>query len=408
MKNKKAVEIFLYILIVVIVLAIIYFSYTLFIQDNLTNNDNGDKFDSDNNPNTDIYHTYTAIFIKNGADKIEKSKITCVLIGDKCEITFPNIIKEDGVVLGWNTENTNYARYKVGDTISLSDNHIFYAITYIENTLTIYDDDIDYIAEKRVSCKAYNDNEGCMVNVPNYNKIGYENRGYSLRSDSLTGTVFPNMNYVIKKDVSLYPVYNTLTRGRVINTSKIVQKYGITIEIEDGCSSNIYNEYLSYLDKINEEASYLLVGSKITLLNEKTFDKLWGEKYMGMNYGPNPLRLFDIKCPSVLNSDYYATMVHELAHTWDFYYSNHFSKNISDENDYINLFSKYQNMTNRPFRNYSYTNIKEFFADTIRYYYFKYLDPRGAYVNLDYPEDVKKVVEKYMCVAKNNYQRGNC
>ena len=129
---------------------------------------------------------------------------------------------------------------------------------------------------------------------------------------------------------------------------------------------------------------------------------------MGMNYGPNGLRLFDIKCPNQIDSNYYATMVHELAHTWDFYYSNYFSRSISEENDYINLYSKYERMNQRPFRDYSYTNIREFMADTVRYYYFKYLDPRTGYKELEYPADVKNVLEKYICIANNDYKQTGC
>ena len=101
-------------------------------------------------------------------------------------------------------------------------------------------------------------------------------------------------------------------------------------------------------------------------------------------------------------------MVHELAHTWDFYYSNHFNSFISEQNDVRNLYSKYLNSSNRPFRDYSYTNIQEFFADSVRYYYLKYIDPSSYFQNLTYPDDVRRVLEKYICIAKNNYQKGSC
>lgn len=399
MKNKKVSNIAIYILLIIVIAGIMYFCYTLFINYNHPNDLSGDI------PNLE---NYTALFVKNGADSIEYSKLTCSNVNGKCQITLPNIVKDDGYVLGWNISNENYAKYDVGEVVELTNNQMFYAITYSINTLTIASESLDYLSQREVSCKVYNKEESCTVTIPNYNKVGYENRGYSLRSDSLTGVIYPNREYSLKNDVILYPIYNTLTRGKVINVFKTIQKYGITIEIENGCKSSTYNEYLNYLDSINKKAGYLLVGSKITFLNSETFDSLWGSKYMGMNYGPNALRLFDVKCPDSLNYDYYATMVHELAHTWDFYYSNYFDKNISDENDYVNLFSKYQNMDNRPFRDYSYSNIREFMADTIRYYYFKYLEPRGIYQNLEYPSDVKKVVEKYICIANNGYDKTSC
>lgn len=380
-------------------ISIMYLLYAFF----ATNN----NFIEDNNTSGDVIQ-YTAIFEKNGADLIEKTEITCNVINDKCEITLPNILKSNGVVLGWNNENVHYAKYQEGAKIELTSNQLFYAITYHENKLTIYDNDLDYISENEVSCRVYNSDKSCSVVIPNYNKIGYESRGYSLRKDSLTGVIFPNQNYNLKKDIVLYPIYNTLTRGEKINVSKVIKKYDFTIEVENGCSSDVYNGYMQYIDKIHNNAKYLLIGSKITILSSKTFDRMWGSNYVGMNYGPNYLRLFDVKCPQFLDKNYYPTIVHELAHTWDFYYRNYFSKNISDENDFINLYTKYQNMSDRPFRDYSYSNIREFFADSVRYYYFKYIDPMYEYYILKYPLDIKETIEKYICIANNGYNNTTC
>lgn len=399
MKNRSLFNLALYMLLVIVILVTMYFSYALIFKNNTTitkNEPTGDK------------EVFTATFEKNGADSIEKASLTCEETNGKCEIILPSIKKEGSVILGWNDENANYAKYKVGDKIELQGNQKFYAITYYENKLTIVNNSLDYISDNEVTCKVYNNEQNCSIVIPNYNKIGYENRGYSLRKDSLTGTIFPNQVYKLKKDVSLYPIYNTLTRGEVINVNKIISKYDFIIEIEHGCPSNVYNGYLNYIDKIYQRANYLLIGSKITFLNANTFDKLWTSRYVGMNYGPNLLRLFDVKCPSNLSVNYYPTIVHELAHTWDFYYRNYFSKNISDENDFVNLYSKYQNSKDRPFRDYSYNNIREFFADSVRYYYFKYVDPLYEYLILDYPMDIKIVVEKYMCIANNNYNKFAC
>lgn len=402
MKNKNVFNLLLYILFIFLIIGTFYLSYSLFLEYEPNN-----KVSVDINENGD-YETFTAIFEKNGATSIGSSSLTCNAINGKCKITLPNIFKNDGVVLGWNTENSHNGIYSVGTQIELTSNQLFYAITYYENTLTIENDKLDYLSNNTITCKVYNEEKGCSITLPNYNKIGYETRGYSSRSDSLTGVFFPNQTYWLDRDKTLYPIYNTLTRGEPISIEKIINKYGFTIEVEKGCPSEVYNGYLSFINKINLKANYLLIGSKMTFLNDKTFDKLWGAKYMGMNYGPNALRLFDVKCPKKLNNEYYPTFVHELAHTWDFYYSNFFNKNISDENDYINLYSKYKNDSNRPFRDYSYSNIREFFADSVRYYYFKYIDPINYYSGLNYPQDIKNVLEKYICIAKNNYNNLSC
>ena len=403
MKNRSVFNLTLYIIFVIVILGTMCFSYALFVNYIPNSNANINKIETDGDAKA-----YTAIFNKNGADSIGTSSLTCDIIDGKCEITLPNIFMKDGFVLGWNTENSNYAKYKVGEKVSINENQLFYAVTYYENTLTIVNNSLDYLENSKVSCKVYNKEDRCSVIVPSYNKLGYETRGYSTRSDSLTGIIFPKQNYILKKDITLYPIYNTLTRGETINVSKTIDKFGFIIEIENGCNSNVYNGYLNYIEKINEKANYLLIGSKISFLNSDTFDKLWTSNYVGMNYGPNSLRLFDVKCPNTLYDAYYPTFVHELAHTWDFYYGNYFKKNISDQSDYINLYSKYKNQTNRPFRDYSYSNIREFFADSVRYYYFKYIDSMYEYQSLNYPSDIKKVVEKYICIAKNNYNESGC
>ena len=110
----------------------------------------------------------------------------------------------------------------------------------------------------------------------------------------------------------------------IINKSKIYKSRGETqysnvyFDIEQGCSDLTVNTYFNYFDNINKYASYLLIGSKITFLNSNTFDNIWGSKYVGMNYGPNALRLFDVKCSNNIldnTNNNYATIVHELSHT---------------------------------------------------------------------------------------------
>ena len=127
-----------------------------------------------------------------------------------------------------------------------------------------------------------------------------------------------------------------------------------------------------------------------------------------MNYGPKSLRSVDVRCSPNSFNDYYATMVHEMAHSWDFYYGLKTGKNISSQNDIINLFSKYSKAKNRPFRDYSYSNIYEFVADMMRYYYFKYYVPTYGFKSSVYPSDIKKALEKYICISKNDYQEDKC
>lgn len=392
----------LYIILFVVIIMIIVFSYTLLTKDEKNNNDISNNYGE--------IKTYTAYFKENGALKVSSKKITCNVYNDKCEITLPMIEVLRGEVLGWSTKNNSMsAMYKVGDVITIDHDQTFYAITYYENTLTIINNELDYLSNEKVSCRVYNDAKNCRVVVPNYNKIGYETRGYSTRSDSLTGIVFPNQSYTLNKDLTLYPIYNTLFHNLVIDTQKVINRYGFVIEIENSCSSSIYNEYLNYIDRIKEKASFLLIGSKITFLTDDTFTQIWTKNYSGMNYGPYALRLVDIRCSSRNLKQAYSVVVHELAHTLDLQYSiYHDGKTISEESDLINLYVKYKDMPNRPFTDYSYSVINEFFASAVTGYYFRYIEENDETLGDDYPYDLKEVIEKYICIAKNNYVEEGC
>lgn len=399
MKNKKVNNMIALVLLIVGIITLIVIFKNQFKTDNKNNDIKEDK---------KVVYAY---FDKNGADSISSVRESCILSNGTCEITLPKI-NTTGVSLGWGNINSEKALYEENSKLKISKDITLYAITYKEFSISIVKDNVDTIDTAKLSCKAYNGRTGCVVDIPNYNTQGYETRGYSLFKDSLTGTIYPSKNYVITKSMTLYPVVNTLSHQQVINVSKSLKKYNVYFDIERGCSDLTVNTYFNYFDNINKYASYLLIGSKITFLNSNTFDNIWGSKYVGMNYGPNALRLFDVKCSNNIldnTNNYYATIVHELSHTWDFYYSNYHSKNISDETDFINIYTKYKNSSSRPFRDYSYSSIREFFADTYRYYYFKYIDPMPAYVNLDYPSDIKAILEKYICITNNGYiNNGKC
>ena len=82
---------------------------------------------------------------------------------------------------------------------------------------------------------------------------------------------------------------------------------------------------------------FLLIGNKVSLLGNDLFTRIWGSSYAGMNFGPKSLRSVDIRCSNIPNNDYYATMVHEMTHTWDFHYASKLDNNITSQNDIINL-----------------------------------------------------------------------
>ena len=345
---------------------------------------------------------------KNGASSISESELICKEVNGKCDVTLPTATRNDGEVIGYSFDkNSNTADYKIGDTVTITENKRIYVISYKTLNMNVVTDSIDYIATADVSCNAYNKEDSCEVVPGPFNKEGYEVRGYSTSKKSQAGYIWPNTAFEIDEDITVYPIWNTYTRGRDIKVSESFQQGSMTFDVEEGCPSYIYSNYLNYFKTIEERAKYLVIGTKVTFLTDKTFDEIWGSQYVGMNYGPTDLRMMDVRCSSGGNN-YYATIVHEMGHTWDFHYKSVLGKEISKQNDIVNTFNKYKNMSNRPFRDYSYTDIREFLADMVRYYYLKYTDPIMEYSTRDYPTDIKEELEKYICITNNNYKEDKC
>lgn len=348
-------------------------------------------------------------FNPNGATMVDSKSIRCKIIDASCSITLPDAKRENGEVLGFSDNKDSLeAKYKVGESIELNDSLSLYVISYKTNTLTINENGVDYLEKNTESCNVYNSNRDCTVILPRYNKVGYENKGYSTNKDSLTGFINAGEEYKLSTDETIYPIYSTSSRKTSLNISKTFTYQNSFIEVEEGCMEGVYQEYLKYLDEIKKYVPFLLLGNKITFVTDKSFNTIWGANYVGMNYGPKSLRSVDIRCSNNSFNDYYATMVHEMAHSWDFYYATKLGDNISSQSEIINLYNKYKDKSNRPFRDYSYSNIYEYVADMMRYYYFKYYVPRVGFKNLLYPSDIKKSLEKYICISKNDYDDSKC
>ena len=352
---------------------------------------------------------YKATFYLNGSNRIEHKSVRCKIADGGCMVTLPAAERENGIILGYSDNKDDLVeKYKPGESITLEENISLYAISYKINSLIIVNNGVDYLEKDKIECRMYNENRKCQIILPQFNKIGYENKGYSTSNESLTGFIYPGDVYEISKDTTLYPIYSTSSRHRSLSISKTFTYQNSIIEVESGCKESVYNEYLKYLDGIKKHVPFLLLGNKITFVVDSSFDTIWGSNYVGMNFGPKSLRSVDIRCSNNSYNDYYATMVHEMSHSWDFYYGTKLGDNISSHSDIINLYNKYKNRSDRPFREYSYSSIYEFVADMMRYYYFKYYVPKSGFSNLNFPSDIKTTLEKYICVSLNDYDESKC
>lgn len=412
-----------------------------------------------------LYHLFTIerysiSFKYKGKNDFENNKLECDLSIKGCIITIPNITIDDKEFIGFNlSDDDTFAMYKAGDQVLLEDNMTLYAIAYKKNTVKIENTGIDYIESNTVSCNGYN-NHSCKVKLPNFNKIGYSNLGYSTSKDTSSSSNFeylPNEEYEVNGDITIYPK-NEKYIGKVYNTYFYNIINNNVIEIEKNTSSSIVNNYKNRLEEIAKNASYLFTTVKINLLSEATFNKYWNpftgdaDSILGVTYSsleaknPPKSRAIDIKYSyseyitrgynkSQIDDGEYQTLLHEMAHSWDSYYPfaikgikpkniDHSNKKeikdgnyytdysigiISNHKDVVDLYNKYKTQkTNRPISDYAYSSRSEFWAEAFSFYYLKYIVPTGKFAKVDYPEDIKKVVEKYICIAQNNYRNRKC
>ena len=164
---------------------------------------------------------YKVEFNLNGASMIEHKSVKCKISVDSCSVTLPKASRDGGIILGYSENKDDIeATYKVGETITLNNNISLYAISYKQLTLTIDKRDVDYIEKDELSCYAYNETKTCKVVIPGYNKNGYENKGYSTNQDSLTGFIYPSEEYELSRNTTIYPIYGTSSRHRVLSISK--------------------------------------------------------------------------------------------------------------------------------------------------------------------------------------------
>ena len=224
-----------------------------------------------------LFKRYAITFELNGVESIDNTVTECTMSLKGCYVILPKATRDNGVVLGYNL-NPDYeiARYKEGDIVYLQEDTTLYVISYAIRKVTIEKNNVDYLEKNTVSCNAYNKNKGCTVQMPNFNKLGYKNAGYSTQknsTDKTAGTYFPNEEYVISKDLKLYPKYSNDRRGetRTYSTSQIYQIKGTFVESQKNTPQSTNALYKGYLDEISKQAPYLFAGSKITLLEKSTF-----------------------------------------------------------------------------------------------------------------------------------------
>ena len=399
---------------------------------------------------------YSISFDLNGADSISTNSVTCNNTKDGCVATLPTARRNNGSIIGFSLNpNDKTAQYKENESITLNSDMNLYVISYKNRTIKIDSSDVDFIEKKEVSCQTFNKESECQVELPHFNKVGYQIVGYSTTKNNKTGySVAAGKNISVAKieylmgtsyslndesdNLTLYPKYER------VGGSYSLQPYGLIhgnyVEYSSSCSINTIK---GYLDEIYKHMPFLFTGAKINYINSIQFNNNWkwiGEEsakrthaitYTGYtdnwveqvndHIKPNTI---DIKCD---DHGVYHTLVHEMVHTWDNYYSvkkgDIGPKVISSKNenggyaiikpinsmpDIKEIYEKYNTRSACSEKFYCSPKISEFVAEMFSHYYDVFMLKDSWLKESEYPADIKKVIEKYVCIAKNNYQENGC
>lgn len=355
----------------------------------------------------------------NGADSISAESDNCSFYNDEggCRITTPKINRLQWQVLGWNTKSSAHeATVKVNSEVVLENSVKYYAITTKVLTARFLKNNADSLGGCSkitpdgcsATCDVYNDENGCYVSLPYIYSLGNEVIFFSTSSDPTTKVGYsPASSLRIMSNISLNAIVDNRYRKETLRIAKS-QNYGYTaFETDLDCPVEVYTNYYNFVDRLYEKAPYIFTAAKVTFMGNDNFSKTWGN-YAGMTYGlAIGYRNVDVKCPTKYSNYYLHTIVHELTHSWNSYYRAVWGKYITDDLDFIRLYNKYANDSNRPLRDYSYTNINEFLADVYAWYYFLYIDtseqPDVVLNSSYYPKDMKNTIEKYIRISQNGY-----
>ena len=374
----------------------------------------------------------------------ETVQLSCNLYGSStsCKVRSPYIYRYEGYTShGYTTGPEVYSDYWEQNTEKeVSENKTYYAqtsatytvtfdqnTTFDNNTVGVTDPNYDYLKTNikptsinptSSSCVSHNAT-GCYVDYPIIYSPGNEIVGLSTEpnSDKLVKYFPVEMNYTL-----YVRVFNYFRRNNAFNysTSNLLPNTRSVIEYESSISNSVTNEYTAFLTNLRNKIPELFhTHAKIRVSPKTVFDKInaCGEGAVGCtaHLGNQMYPMIDISTgtstSTVLESAKYA-LVHELGHALSYNYKAYnYDKAMHDEDDVVALYNKYKNYpaSTRPLTAYAQTSEIEFFAEAVaHYYHYVYgigteYDPTYSYGPL--PDDIKNMVTKYICVAKNGYNK---
>lgn len=357
----------------------------------------------------------------------------CYLYNDErsCKIVVPTLkAKPNAEVYGWSINKDGKAgALKEGKILTITANRIYYAITKLkviikfdknktfnENTVDKtsrqYDiNKVNIAAENlsftETSCYSYN-GSGCKITkVPIIYSKGNEIRGFSKTYRGNPTNVY---QIVFKSNTTLYARVFNNTKRDTLNTYYYGTLGNMPIEMESSLSQNSRNIYWYYIKQLYNDIPELFnADGKMTLLTQNTYSKVVEGSSAGITGGHVPNILINIPTNVELDTEREATIVHELGHAFGDKYGRRTGHYPENDSEIINLFNKYKTYSVKPLREYAYVHINEFYAEMFRFAYEeKYHrgtgvgQPTNEYTYKTTPE-IMKIVDRYICVARNNY-----
>ena len=374
---------------------------------------------------------YHVTFALNGADEIETMEVKCQSnFNRECQVTLPVAKRNNGEVLGYSRDmNSKEAEYKIGDQLHLTSDMDLYVISKKENKLIIDKSNVDEVRDGKTSCIVYNNEKACEVDIPMFNKKGYEIQGYTKEQGNNENLIPFGSTYELNDSITIYPVYEEypiyegetekVIGRRHLNIEKSVYINDTYVDIGYNCNQNVINSLINNIKTIYEKLPFYAYHNKIVVLGEKDYET-FADNHSDSAGLTDELEYKNpsivIRCEEYYTTYMYMAVVHELSHALDIRYKNISGHFLNEEKDIANLRNKYANSSNRPLRDYAYTYSKgmlfEFFAELMTYYYINYIDtsiPEDmSYRRGNFPDDMKKIAEKYLCIGRNNYDFSKC
>jgi len=150
-----------------------------------------------------------ATFHKNNALEISSNIEKCILYNNDnyCYVKVPNIIYNDGKIIGWNTNSE-------ASTVSESPNSImkvykdidYYALVY-KNIIVIFNKNgSDNISSTREMCRIGKGLSSCTIITPSITRENSNIIGWSEEKDDISATVLENEEIEVSNNIKLYAI----------------------------------------------------------------------------------------------------------------------------------------------------------------------------------------------------------